>query len=87
MAVFTEDVGHDLRVKLSKVGTEGMTEKELIALSIDEIGKIGDEVRRVSEKIDRVAEKIDHASIRLIIAVLGGMFTISASIVANLIFK
>ena len=80
MAVLTEDVGHDLRVKLSKVGTEGMTEKELIALSIDEIGKVGDEVRKVSEKID-------HASMRLILALLGGMFTISASIVANLIFK
>ena len=80
MAVFTEDVGHDLRVKLSKVRTEGMTEKELIALSIDEIGKVGDEVRRVSDKIDR-------ASIRLILALLGGMLAISASIVANLIFK
>ena len=64
MAVFTEDVGHDLRVKLSKVRTEGMTEKELIALSI-----------------------IDRASIRLILALLGGMLAISASIVANLIFK
>ena len=84
---YSEELLKDIHIRLDRQGLDGLTEKEIMVLLLEEIVLLSDEI---AESTDRIIATI-HQTVRPIqfwAKVIGsGLWAVAASLIASIIFK